>query len=190
VAVVGALGSVGLMAARLVARWRPARLVLVGNPASALAPLEDRAAQLAWPGGVAEAAPSLVPLGGCDVVISASGAARDILHSSLVAAGTIVCDVARPPDAPAALRARSDVTVIDGGLVRLPDAEIAFGPGNLQGLPPGVVLACLAETVLHALDGTTADTGVGHDVAVEQADRVTAMAARHGFTAWDGRRDA
>jgi len=76
--------------------------------------------------------------------------------------------------------------VIDGGLVRLPQRGIAFGPGNLQGLPEGVVLACLAETVLHALDGTTADTGVGHDVPVEEADRVIAMAARHGFTTWDG----
>ena len=104
-----------------------------------------------------------------------------------MAAGTIVCDVARPPDAPAALRARGDVTVIDGGLVRLPDQGIAFGPGNLQGLPPGVVLACLAETVLHALDGTAADTGVGYDVPVEEADRVTAMAARHGFATWEGR---
>jgi acetylornithine/succinyldiaminopimelate/putrescine aminotransferase/predicted amino acid dehydrogenase len=187
VAVVGALGSVALMAARLVARWRPARLVLVGNPASAMAPLEDRAAQLRWPGGVAEAAPSLASLGGCDVVISASGAARDILNASAVAAGTIVCDVARPPDAPQALRARHDVTVIDGGLVRLPVRSVAFGPGNLQGLPDGVVLACLAETVLHALDGTTADTGVGYDVPVEEADRVIAMAARHGFATWDGR---
>jgi acetylornithine/succinyldiaminopimelate/putrescine aminotransferase/predicted amino acid dehydrogenase len=185
VAVVGALGSVGLMAARLVARWRPARLVLVGNPASAIAPLEDRAAQLRWPGGVAEAAPSLASLGACDVVISASGAARDILHASVVAAGAIVCDVARPPDAPQALRARGDVTVIDGGLVRLPVRGVAFGPGNLQGLPDGVVLACLAETVLHALDGTTADTGVGYDVPVEEADRVIAMAARHGFATWD-----
>ena len=186
VAVVGALGSVGLMAARLLARWRPARLVLVGNPARPLTPLEDRAGQLTWPGGAAEAAPSLASLGGCDVVISASGAARDILQSSLVAPGTIVCDVARPPDAPAALRARADVNVIDGGLVRLPQRGIAFGPGNLQGLPEGVVLACLAETVLHALDGTSVDTGVGHDVPVEEADRVIAMAARHGFTTWDG----
>jgi acetylornithine/succinyldiaminopimelate/putrescine aminotransferase/predicted amino acid dehydrogenase len=187
VAVVGALGSVGLMAARLLARWRPARLVLVGNPSRALAPLEARAAELTWPGGAAEAASSLASLGGCDVVISASGAGRDILQSAVIAPGTIICDVARPPDTPAALRARADVTVLEGGLVRLPDSAIAFGPGNLQGLPRGVVLACLAETLLHALDGTTADTGVGYDVPVEAADRVMAMAARHGFTTWEPR---
>ena len=35
------------------------------------------------------------------------------------------------------LRARRDLTVMDGGLVRLPDPGARFGPGNLQGLPRG-----------------------------------------------------
>ena len=186
VGVVGALGSVGALAARLVARWEPARLVLVGNPASPIGPLEERAQQIRWRGGRAEVTTSLAELATCDVVISASGAGQPILGGASLAPGTIVCDVARPPDAPAELRSRRDVTVIDGGLVRLPDPTLRFGPGNLQGLPPGVVLACLAETLLHALDGTTEDTGVGYDVPVEQVDRVMEMAARHGFELWDG----
>ena len=44
----------------------------------------------------------------------------------------------------------------------------------------------MAETILHALEGTAEDTGIGDDVPVEQVDRVLAMAARHGFELWDG----
>ena len=48
------------------------------------------------------------------------------------------------------------------GLVRLPDPEASFGPGNLVGLPPGTQLACLAETVLMALEGSR-EHHVGRD---------------------------
>jgi len=71
--------------------------------------------------------------------------------------------------------------VIDGGLIALPDRALTFGPGNLQGLPPGIALACLSETILHALEGTRVDFGVGDDVPVEHADRALAMCRRHGF---------
>jgi acetylornithine/succinyldiaminopimelate/putrescine aminotransferase/predicted amino acid dehydrogenase len=181
IGVVGARGSVGALAAALLARWRPARLVLVGNPASPLEPLQALASRVRWDGGAAEATAELGALAACDVVLSASGAARPVLSGVDLAPGTIVCDVARPPDAPAELRSRPDLVVVEGGLVRLPDPTLSFGPGNLQGLPPGVVLACLAETILHALEGTRADTGVGDEVPVEQVDRVMAMARRHGF---------
>lgn len=189
VAVVGARGSVGALAARLLARSQPARLLLVGNPDSPIAPLQELASRITWPGGAAQAS-VFDALSSCDVIVSASGAGRAVLDDVELASHTIVCDVARPPDAPTALRRRRDVVVIDGGLVRLPDPSVGFGPGNLQGLPQGVVLACMAETMLHALDGTTEDTGIGRDVPVEQVDRVMAMAARHGFELWDGAKGA
>jgi acetylornithine/succinyldiaminopimelate/putrescine aminotransferase/predicted amino acid dehydrogenase len=188
VGVVGARGSVGALAAKMLARWRPARLLLVGNPASPPGPLRALAERITWPGGGAEATDALDELASCTVVLSASGAACPVLAGVELAPQTIVCDVARPPDAPPELRARPDLAVVDGGLVLLPGPSLSFGPGNLQGLPGGVVLACLAETILHALDGTTRDTGVGDDVAVEDVERTLAMAARHGFGLWSGAR--
>lgn len=184
VGVVGARGSVGALAARLLARQRPLRLVLVGNPEGSIEALRGLASRISWRGGVAEAC-TWDALATCDVVLSASGAGRPVLDSVPWAPGTLLCDVARPADASAALRARGDLTVIDGGLVRLPDPEARFGPGNLQGLPPGVVLACLAESLLHALAGTAEDMGIGPEVPVEQVDRVMALADRHGFELWD-----
>ena len=120
IAVLGARGSVGALLARLAAREQPAELVLIGNPGSDPAPLEALAADLrrACPRVVAARETALV--GGCDLVLSATGAAQPVLDALPLRAGTIVCDVARPPDAGPLVRGRGDLTVIDGGLVGLP----------------------------------------------------------------------
>lgn len=182
VAVVGARGSVGTLCARLVARERPRRMLLVGNPSSANHYLERLRRDLAEAGGDIQVATDLDRLHTCDVVITATAAGRPILDAEAqLAPGTIVCDVARPPDTSPGLRRRRDLTVIDGGLVTLPDPAIRFGAGNFQNLPDGVQLACLAETILLALAGETRDWGIGYDVPVEEVDRVLALADRHGF---------
>jgi acetylornithine/succinyldiaminopimelate/putrescine aminotransferase/predicted amino acid dehydrogenase len=181
VAVVGARGSVGALLARQFARERPERLVLLGNPASGTAALEALAAELRPLGTDVRVATELAALGGCQIVASATGAAQAVLDSAPLDAGTLVCDVALPPDASPALRARPDVTIIDGALVALPDPRACFGAGNIQGLPPGVQLACLSETIVHALAGTARDFGVGDDVPVGEADAAMALAALHGF---------
>jgi len=71
--------------------------------------------------------------------------------------------------------------VIDGGRVALPDPTIRFGVGNLQNLPAGVTLACLAETILMALEGDQRDHGIGDVIDVAEVDQVMARAERHGF---------
>jgi len=115
------------------------------------------------------------------VVLSATGAARPVLDGLPLANGALVCDVARPPDAGPITRGRADLNVIDGGLVGLPDPTMTLGPGNLQGLPDGVALACLSETILHALEGTRTNFGVGDDIPVAEADWALALCQRHGF---------
>lgn len=181
IAVVGARGSVGSLCARLLARERPQRLVLVGNPNSSAASLHELAAELRREGIRVEITDDLDVLKDCQVILTATTAARPILEGVTIAPGTIVCDVAQPPDTTATLRARDDLTVIDGGQVLLPDASIKFGEGNLVGLPTGVTLACLAETILLALEEEEGDFGVGYDVPVAQVDHVLALAKRHGF---------
>ncbi len=179
VAVVGARGSVGALCTQLVARLKPRRLVLIGNPVSGTKALKELAARLDT--REIEVTTELDRVARCRVVVSATGAMRPVLDKAPIASGTIICDVARPPDASARLRARRDVTVIDGGLVALPDASTRFGPGSLQGLPPGVALACLSETILLALSGERRDRGIGDDVDVCEVDEVMALAAQHGF---------
>jgi acetylornithine/succinyldiaminopimelate/putrescine aminotransferase/predicted amino acid dehydrogenase len=181
VAVVGARGSVGALCARLFAREGPRRLVLIGNPDGESAALLRLARELRRGGTAVNATTDLTALAACDIVLTATGGARPILDDAPLAPGTIVCDVARPPDTSWAVRARADLTVIEGGRVALPDPTMTFGVGNLQNLPPGITLACLAETILLALEGDSQDHGIGDDVALAEVDGMLALAERHGF---------
>jgi predicted amino acid dehydrogenase len=181
VGVVGAGGSVGKLLARLVARARPRRLLLIGNPRKGAGPLEALRRDLGRDGGRVDIGTTLDGLAGCDVVFSASGAIDPVLDDAALAPGTLICDVARPPDTSEGLRSRTDLTVIEGGLVALPDPTLRFGAGNLVGLPDGVQLACFAETILLCLDGRTHDHGIGDDVPLAEVDLMMALAHRHGF---------
>jgi predicted amino acid dehydrogenase len=70
------------------------------------------------------------------------------------------------------------VRVIRGGVVRLPrdpDFRIAGAP-----LDPGLVYACLAETLLMGLEGATQHGSYG-PVTAAGVESALAAAKRHGF---------
>jgi predicted amino acid dehydrogenase len=181
VSVVGARGSVGGLCARLFARARPRGLLLLGNPATGCLALARLRQELEWRPGAVRVSTDRDDLAGCDVVLTATGAGRAVLDDAPLRPGTIVCDVARPPDTSAALRARDDLLVIDGGLVALPGPALRFGAGNLLGLPDGIQPACLAETILLALEGDGDDHGTGDDVPLAEVDYLMGLAEKHGF---------
>lgn len=188
VAVVGADSAIGGLCARLIARERPEHLLLIGTAGSKERPLLSLAAELVPLCGEVVATGGVTALAGHDVVITTAGAAGAIgevpplLDNAPLSPGTLVCDLARPQEAPWHLRARRDVTVIDGGLVALPDRLLRLGPGNLHGLPAGVQLPSLAETMLLALAGVRTDTGLGQNIALSTADYIAALADVHGFS--------
>ncbi|NOT53278.1 MAG: aminotransferase class III-fold pyridoxal phosphate-dependent enzyme [Deltaproteobacteria bacterium] len=181
VAVIGARGSVGMLMARLCARQRPRHLLLVGNPQTGVTHLQRLRDELSWGDGTITVTTDLGALVHSQIIITATGAGRPVLDEVPLTVGTLICDVARPYDTSLRLRSRSDLTVIDGGLVSLPDPTTCFGPGNLQGLPDGIQLACLAETMLLALEGDTRNHGIGDAVPLTEVDEMMALAQRHGF---------
>ncbi len=182
VGVVGAMGSVGNLCAALLAREGPRSITLVGNARSNRRPLKQLRDYLEALGRrPVTVATDLTQLRLCSVVLSATSSAQPVLDVVPFEYGTIICDVARPPDAGARLRNRSDITVIDGGLVSLPDPTVCLGAGNLQGFPPGVQLACCSETILLAMAGVSEDICVGRNFDLDQLDRVSALADAHGF---------
>ncbi len=117
-------------------------------------------------------------LADADLVIVATNADVALVDPAQMRPGTVVCDVARPPNVAPADLSDSGVLVFDGGLVR-PPFPVNLGP--FQTLPEDLCWGCMGETMLLALEGETKDYSLGRDLSLEDADRVAEMAQRHGF---------
>ena len=185
VAVVGATGSIGKIAAIILAR-EAGRTYLVGRNRARLKavkdeiessrnsePAEGGLGKLIVTTNVAEAVRA------ADVIVTATSAVEDIIDPADIKPGAVVCDVARPRDvAERVAEARRDVLVIDGGVVKVP-GRVDFGFDI--GLPKGLSLACMAETMILALEGRYEDYTVGREISIAQVREMTEMANRHGF---------
>jgi predicted amino acid dehydrogenase len=176
VAIVGATGSIGRIAAHMMAR-EAGMVYLVGRNIDRLEKARNDMvssnARIEITTDVSEAVRN------SEIVISATSAVNDVISPEDIQPGAVVCDVARPRDvAEAVASARDDVLVIDGGVVQV--------PGNVDfhydiGLPKGTGLACMAETMILALEGRYEDYTIGKDISVEQVEEMQDMADRHGF---------
>jgi predicted amino acid dehydrogenase len=149
VAVIGCTGSVGVPASRLLAD-DGFPLVLVGRTAERvrrhLADLEGRARM----------ASGLDSALGCDVVVLLTSDESARLTPDHVSPGAVVIDFAQPANVtPAAVAAfeRRGVTVVEGGIVRVPDywCSVDLGLANRAD-----TTACVAEAYLFAREGIRA----------------------------------
>jgi len=177
VAVVGATGSIGAVCARVLAR-RCQGLTLIARNETKLARLageiKDATGLKARTSGHSREA-----LRRADVIITVTSAADTVIEPEDLKPGAVVCDVARPRDVSRQVaERRDDVLVIDGGVVEVP-GNVNF---NLNfGYPPGLAYACMAETMILALEGRIENFTLGRDLTVEQVDTINQLAAKHGF---------
>jgi predicted amino acid dehydrogenase len=114
-----------------------------------------------------------------DVIVTAtSGAGKKILDITKVKPGCVITDVARPLDlSPEDVAKRPDVLVIESGEIEL--------PGNPEmksiGLPHKVAYACLAETIVLALEGRFEVFTIGRDIEWEKVKEIYKLGLRHGM---------
>ena len=178
IALVGATGSVGSCLTRLLARRYSGRLLLVARNRGRLDAL---AAETRGEGLSVEVSTSMDPVSRADLVVLLTSSSDSILRSEHLKQGAIVLDDTVPRNTdPMLLTARPDVLIVDGGLVELGKIRIR-GP---IGLPKGLAYACLAETMLLALDRHDGHFAIGA-ATVDQAERMVALADRWqdiGFT--------
>ncbi|MCH8275460.1 MAG: shikimate dehydrogenase, partial [Armatimonadetes bacterium] len=169
-AVVGATGSIGRTCALILAP-KFARTLLIGRD-------PERTRRIAEEIG-GEPSTDVADLRQADVVITVTSAATAIIRPEHLKPGAVVCDVARPRDVSRRVVAdRDDVLVIEGGVVEVPgDVEFGFD----FGFPPRMAYACMAETMMLALDGRAEPFTVGKEVSVQQVEEIQAVAKRHGF---------
>ncbi|HOS42817.1 MAG TPA: shikimate dehydrogenase [Armatimonadota bacterium] len=177
VAVVGAAGSIGRVSAHLLAEGGVGELILVGRDRARLQAVAEE-----LPGnadvGIATDLDEALPR--ADIIITVTSAVEAVIEPRHLKPGAVVCDVSRPRDVSVRVaRERDDVLVIEGGVVSVPgDVEFHFN----FGFPPRTSYACMAETMILALEGRYESFSLGKELDLARVKDIGALAAKHGFT--------
>ena len=178
VAIVGASGSIGAACARILSR----EVKHIHLVARKTAPLEELAQELNGRSAATFRVSNDVKrsLRCADVVIAVTSAVDCIINPADLKSGAVVCDVARPRNVSREVAAlRNDVLVIEGGVIRVPgsvDFHFNFG------FPPQTSYACMAETMILALEGRYENFTLGRNLLPSQIDEISALAQKHGFS--------
>jgi predicted amino acid dehydrogenase len=174
--VVGATGTIGSACAEWLAP-AVAELVLVGRQDARLAQVAARVR--AAGARRVRTSTRIEDIGEADLVLSATNTARPVIQPEHLKRGAVVCDVARPSDvSPRVARERDDVRVVEGGVLDVP-GQVDFGFSI--GLPPGQAYACMAETMVLAMEGRYESYSLGKQVRMEQIREIAQLARKHGF---------
>jgi fatty aldehyde-generating acyl-ACP reductase len=175
-AVVGATGAIGSVCAELLAR-DVGELILIGRRLDRLHEIKERVQ--ARGAALVRVAANLDSLSQADLVLTVTSAVEAIIEPRHLKIGAVVCDVARPRDVSRQVVAeRSDVLVIEGGMVQVP-GPVDFGFNF--GFPPGKAYACMAETMILAMEGRYESYTLGKDIQLERVEQIGRLAVKHGF---------
>ncbi|TPW23207.1 dehydrogenase [Marinobacter nauticus] len=176
--VVGATGAIGSVCARLLAKAVD-EIYMVAPEAAKLLALKE-SIELETPGAIVHvSATTDRDLSEMDMVVTAtSGAGKRILDIMQVKPGCVITDVARPLDIPAEdVAKRPDVLVIESGEIQL--------PGDVRmkdiGLPRGIAYACLAETIVLALEARFENFTLGRNIEWEKVREIYKLGLKHGM---------
>jgi len=176
--VVGATGAIGAACARLLVRAAEEVYLVSPETAKLLALKESILAQTP-DAKVTLSAKADTFIADMDMIVTAtSGAGKKVLDIMKVKPGCVITDVARPLDLPPSeVAKRPDVLVIESGEIQL--------PGEVQvkniGLPKNVVYACLAETIVLALEGRFENYTVGRQIEWEKVHEIYQLGLKHGM---------
>lgn len=176
--VVGATGAIGSVCARLLARVAK-EVYLVSPEAAKLLALKESILADSPGARVFLSAHADKDIADMDMVVTAtSGAGKKVLDIMRVKPGCVITDVARPLDLPPSeVAKRPDVLVIESGEIKL--------PGDVRmksiGLPPGIAYACLAETIVLALEGRFENFTVGRTIEWEKVREIYRLGLKHGM---------
>jgi predicted amino acid dehydrogenase len=176
--VVGATGSIGSVCARLLAKAAE-EVYLVSPETAKLLALKESILKETPDAKLYLAARADKFLADMDMIVTATSAAgKRVLDIMKVKPGCVITDIARPLDIPPEeVAKRPDVLVIESGEIQV--------PGDVQmkniGLPKGVVYACLAETIVLALEGRFENFTVGRAIEWEKVREIYKLGLKHGM---------
>lgn len=175
--VVGASGSIGSACVRLLSN-KVKHITLI---ARRLQPLEELAQEVIKEGKCEVTVTDSIhgALREADIVLTVTSALDFLIEPGDLKPGAVVCDVARPRNVSREVSLkRNDVLVIEGGVISI--------PGNVNfnfnfGFPPNTSYACMAETMILALDGRYENFSLGRSLSVDKVKLISELAAKHDF---------
>ena len=177
--VIGASGSIGSVSARLLAMAFE-QVVIAGRDLKKLEELKKSILKDTPDANVVCSTDYDSLLADMDMIVtSTSGAGKKILDITKVKPGCVITDVARPLDLPPSeVAKRPDVLVVESGEIDLPTKVRGM---KSIGLPPNVIYACLAETIVLALEGRFEVFTIGRDTEWEKVKEIYKLGLRHGM---------
>jgi len=176
VAIIGATGSIGRVAAHLIASDGVGELTLIGRNEERLSLVADEVkgdikAKIST--DIDDVLPAM------DIVITVTSSVDAVIEPRHLKRGAIVCDVSRPRDVSVKVaKERDDVLVIEGGVISVPgDVDFHFN----FGFPPKTSYACMAETMILALENRYESYSLGKELSLEKVREIGKLANKHGF---------
>jgi predicted amino acid dehydrogenase len=176
--VVGATGAIGSVCARLLVKAAE-EVYLVSPETAKLLAVKESILKETPDARMFLSSRADTDIADMDMIVTAtSGAGKKVLDIMKVKPGCVITDVARPLDLPPEeVAKRPDVLVIESGEIEL--------PGDVRmkniGLPKGVAYACLAETIVLALEGRFENFTVGRAIEWEKVREIYKMGLKHGM---------
>ena len=115
-----------------------------------------------------------------EIVIVTTSANGAILDTNLLKNAKVIYDITQPKNTPDHIMQGTDITYIDGGLIKLPEnVKISMDIS----LPKGVAFSCLSETILLAISGKYYLKSE-KDLKVENIKELSALAIEHNFNSY------
>jgi len=176
--VVGATGAIGSVCARLLAMAAD-EVYMVSPETAKLLALKESILKDTPDARLFLSSRADKDIADMDMIVTAtSGAGKKVLDIMKVKPGCVITDVARPLDLPPGeVAKRPDVLVIESGEIQLPgDVEMK----NI-GLPENVAYACLAETIVLALEGKFESYTVGREIEWAKVREIYRLGLKHGM---------
>jgi fatty aldehyde-generating acyl-ACP reductase len=184
--VVGATGSIGSACVRLIAP-KVKHVILVARNETRLRKFHDRIAgevscETSYATGISDAVRR------AQLVLTATSSTQDVIEPEDLQTGAVVCELSLPHDVSRRVALeRPDVLVTEGGNMVVPGTprfERVREPGTEfdLNLPPRTALACMAETMVLALEDRLESYTLGRGIELDKIVEIEAMATRCGFT--------
>jgi fatty aldehyde-generating acyl-ACP reductase len=179
IAIVGATGSVGSLVCKMLAKYNPAaQYLLIARNDRRMNKVADEMALENKNVGVVVST-DMEDAAQADIVVLVTSSPESLIQARHLKPNAIILDATQPRNTSAALREeRPDVTIIDGGLTAI--THLKTNTIGRFGLPEGISFACLAETLLLALDDHPRDFSIGNPT-LRQAEEIGKLAQKYAY---------